>query len=730
MPNPTAPEPRQMRTADMPLASLQMAVRNFTRAADGEGEGGDAAAPAARFEIVFTAGTPVRRYDWANGRYYMERLEVTPEAINLDRMQRGVSFLNSHWSWTLEDIIGIVDQPEVANGIGTAQAQLSRRESVRGIVQDMEDRVIRFVSVGYSRDAMEMIAPSEENGMWEYRVTRWTPMEVSPVAIPADMDCDIRSEGGHLVDREGRQLRAFPCAITTTEQRAAATAATPETPAAGAQAETRNSEGTTMPNAAQQQQAHGGGAPASADATRSASPAQQTAAAPDAAEAARQAGMQAERTRQADIRNAVQAARSTLGADADPLAQRLIDGGVGVDEARREVLEQLSQRSAATATRGQAQIRTERDEVETTRARMVDAIALRAQPGRTRLGDTAIDAEGARAFRGMDLIDMARRSIQQAGGNADGLSRREIALAALNLDNDARRSAGMHGTSDFPNVLASTINRSLRAAYQLSPRTFTGWARRSSNKDFREKAVTQLSELGKFQKVNESGEYKYLTFGDSAEKYSLSKYGGIIAVTWESLVNDDMSAFDRLPLMIAEEAAGNEGDIVYGILSANAALSDTVALFHSTHANLAGSGGAISLATLGAGRAAMRKQTGPQGRVLNLAPDFLIVGPDKEIEANQYTSAQFVAAKNVDINPAFNTALEVVVDNRISGNTWYLAATPSRVDTIEYAYLEGEEGLFTERKEGFEVDGLLIKARHVFAAKAIDHRGLYKNPGA
>ena len=52
------------------------------------------------------------------------------------------------------------------------------------------------------------------------------------------------------------------------------------------------------------------------------------------------------------------------------------------------------------------------------------------------------------------------------------------------------------------------------------------------------------------------------------------------------------------------------------------------------------------------------------------------------------------------------------------------------IDTIEYMYLEGEEGLFTETKQGFEVDGLMVKARHVFAAKAIDYRGLYKNGGA
>ena len=125
----------------------------------------------------------------------------------------------------------------------------------------------------------------------------------------------------------------------------------------------------------------------------------------------------------------------------------------------------------------------------------------------------------------------------------------------------------------------------------------------------------------------------------------------------------------------------------------------------------------------------MRKQTGPKGRVLNLTPDFLIVGPDKEAEANKYTSASFVAAKASDINPNFNTSLEVIVEPRVSGNKWYLSAAPARVDTIEYAFLEGEDGLYTEQRQGFDVDGLEIKARMVFAAKAIDFRGMQYNPG-
>jgi hypothetical protein len=404
-------------------------------------------------------------------------------------------------------------------------------------------------------------------------------------------------------------------------------------------------------------------------------------------------------------------------------AQRLIDSGSSVDDARRAYFEEQARRYEQNPTRGPSDIIATRDETETRRALMSEAIAHRANPKNPL-------SEGARQYRGMDLLDMARECVFQAGGKVRSLSRREVAVIALNLDSDLAGRAGMHSTSDFPAILGSTVNRTLRAAYQLSPRTFVGWCRRSTASDFREVARTQLSELSKLQKVNEGGEYKYLSFGDSQEKYSLGKYGGIVALTWETLVNDDLSAFDRIPVAMADEAAATEGDIVYGILTSNPNMADGNALFSSAHGNLAGAGAAISDTSLGAARAAMRKQTGAQGRILNITPDVLIVGPDKEAEANKYTSAQFVAAKAADINPNFNTTLEVVVDARITGNQWFMATRPTRVDTIEYTYLEDEEEIFTEQRTGFEVDGLETKVRHVFAAKAIDWRGLYKNPGA
>ena len=57
-----------------------------------------------------------------------------------------------------------------------------------------------------------------------------------------------------------------------------------------------------------------------------------------------------------------------------------------------------------------------------------------------------------------------------------------------------------------------------------------------------------------------------------------------------------------------------------------------------------------------------------------------------------------------------------------------------RVDTVEFAYLDGAEGLQIETRDGFasgsDVQGIEVLAYEDFAAKAIDHRGLYRQPGA
>jgi hypothetical protein len=92
------------------------------------------------------------------------------------------------------------------------------------------------------------------------------------------------------------------------------------------------------------------------------------------------------------------------------------------------------------------------------------------------------------------------------------------------------------------------------------------------------------------------------------------------------------------------------------------------------------------------------------------------------------------AAATGDVN-VYANSMDLIIEDRlfkagVGGiSPWLLIGDPTQWDTIEYAYLEGDEGLFTEQRVGFEVDGVEVKGRLDFGAKAIDFRPFYKNPG-
>lgn len=392
---------------------------------------------------------------------------------------------------------------------------------------------------------------------------------------------------------------------------------------------------------------------------------------------------------------------------------KLVDSGATLDAARSAILAAIAARDAGGTQARLPVIMTVQDETDTRREAVENAIMHRAAPGIVKLTDAG------RQYRGMSLLEMGRDMLDKTGVSTRGMDKLTLAQRAL-------------ATSDFPIILANVANKTLRAGYEAAPQTFKPFARQTSAPDFKSIQRSQFGDAPQLKKVNEHGEFTVGTIGEGKETYQLATYGRIVSVTRQTIINDDLGAFADLPAKFGRSAADLESDIVWGIVTANAAMNDGVALFHATHGNLAGTGGAISVATLGAARAAMRVQKSLDNNPINVVARYLLVPAALELVAQQYTSADFVSAKSSDINP-FKGTLQVIAEPRLdvaSATAWYLAADPMQIDTIEYCYLEGNEGVYIETRNGFEVDGLEIKARLDFAAKAIDHRGFQKNAGA
>lgn len=141
--------------------------------------------------VVFTTGAEVRRRDW-DGEW-IEALEVTPRAVDMSRLNAGAPVLNAHSGATLADVIGVVERAWIDGGKGMASIRFSDRPEVAGIVADVASGILRNISVGYS---VSQWKEEDANGVRRRTATRWTPMEISIVPIPADPAAQVRGLPG------------------------------------------------------------------------------------------------------------------------------------------------------------------------------------------------------------------------------------------------------------------------------------------------------------------------------------------------------------------------------------------------------------------------------------------------------------------------------------------------------------------------------------------------------
>ncbi|MET3431440.1 hypothetical protein ABIC71_000918 [Herbaspirillum seropedicae] len=666
----------------------------------------DSAARTAK--VTWTAGAQVKRYDWWRDRAYIEELSQEPGAARMERLQSGSApLLDTHSTWSLGAVLGVVDSATPPDEGAEATVRFSKRSEVEPIYQDVLDGIIANVSVGARIHRLEMIAPGVEgNEDWIYRAVDWEPIEISLVPIGADPGAVVRSDDGAVKHPPG-----FSCEVITVMPADAPAPAASTRTAAAVQP---TMKGSTMPGAATSAALNNATVQQSATQQNPGAPS-----APDQAAIQRAAdeAVAAERARAAAIRVSVRA--SGLG-DAENLIAGYIERGVAIDAVNSDLLERMAQRSAASSVQGQ-RIETVQDETVVRREAMTVAIAHRVAPGAVQLTDAA------RQYRGMSLRELSREGLEAVGISTRGMSPMELAGAALGLS-----QRGAHSTTDLPIIFGNVISRTMREAYQGAPRTFTTWARRGVLSDFRPVTRASFDAAVKFEKVSQNGEYKYGKLVDDGEVIQLATYGKIVAFTRQMIINDDLSALQRLPQFFGRAAADMESDTVYGILTGNPKMSDGKEVFHSAHGNLAATGGAISLDTLSAGRASMRKQKAPGGSLLNIAPRTLLVPAALETLAYQMTSPNYQPTQAGQLNP-FAGTLQPVVEARlddVSTTAWYLLADGSQIDTVEFAYLDGEEGLFIEQNIDFDVEGVKVKGRIDFAAKAIDFRGMHKNPGA
>lgn len=395
----------------------------------------------------------------------------------------------------------------------------------------------------------------------------------------------------------------------------------------------------------------------------------------------------------------------------DAFAGDLVTRQVGREAAYAAILQQLARNDVATGGR----LNVDRSVAQVPaadRTLMVEALAAR-------MGGP--QCTGENPFRHTRVVDMARDCLERHGQRTTNMSPSQLI------------ERGLHTTSDFPELLQGAGNRTLRQAYSSYAGGLKRVARSSTARDFRAKQRLMLGDAATLIKVNEHGEFKFGTMAETKSSYAIATYGRIFGITRQALINDDLDAFGDMAAKLGRAAIEFEAQFLVQLLTSNPTMYDTVALFHANHGNLAtGGGSALQSTSLVTARKAMRLQTGLDTITpIDATAKFLIVPAALEQTAEQLL-ATISPTQISEVNP-FAGKLELVVDPRLdaySATAWYLAAAPGLIDTIEYSYLEGEEGPQVFTREGFEIDGMEFKVREDFGGGVLDWRGLYKAIGA
>jgi len=316
-------------------------------------------------------------------------------------------------------------------------------------------------------------------------------------------------------------------------------------------------------------------------------------------------------------------------------------------------------------------------------------------------------------------------------------------------------------TSDFPYLFGDILDRQTLGIYNTVPATWKQYMLGKKVRDFRTARIFGVSGLDTLLNVvEEKGEYPASTKDEYYYDIAVKKMGRQFDISWETLINDDLSLLDDTPRRFAMAASNTEhhravltyaGDIGThgaGNLYENAVNSDAVDL---------------TIANLEDAVAQMATFRSRSGMPMVNKPKYLVVPPELEFTARQILTSthkyQLATGDTDEVLGPFPTAnvigqygLQLIVEPWLTyidagaDDEWYLFADQNQVASVAYAHLTGHEkpeicmrssdklsiggGSIGPLAGDFATDNVFYRVRVVFGTARMDWRGTYYGRGA
>lgn len=373
-----------------------------------------------------------------------------------------------------------------------------------------------------------------------------------------------------------------------------------------------------------------------------------------------------------------------------------------------------------------ASVQSGADQRDKSRAAAVSWILARANI--TKPGSKEQEGIGANPFRGMNLHDIAREALELAGVSTRRMNRIDVIVNAIT-----------HSTSDFPNIFENALNKTLLAGFSIQKPKWDRFCKVGTLSDFRPHLRYSTGSIGDLQVRQQNGEYKSLTLGD-AERESITAVsrGGILNVSREMIVNDDMSVFTDTATMLGTSAARTLDKVVFALFGLNGgngpSMGDGNPMFHASHGNIAATSALPTVTSTEAGRVQIASQVDPSGNdYLDLVPEIwlgpLAIGGQARV-VNNSTYDPDANNKLQRANIVANLYRDIVDTPRLSGTAWYQLANPNVAPVFEVGFLDGQQTPQLAMHEAFNQHGMAWRIVHEYGASGVGYRGIVKNAGA
>jgi phage major head subunit gpT-like protein len=335
-------------------------------------------------------------------------------------------------------------------------------------------------------------------------------------------------------------------------------------------------------------------------------------------------------------------------------------------------------------------------------------------------GDSPMIEAAAKRSRTIGLQDVLLSAARKGG--YDGAQK-------VNASNVAVVLRAAFATHNISNILAATYGKYLLSGFEAVESVWEQISLVRPLNDLKAATGVRLDGGFVFDEVGNDGKLKSADAGDAARTLQAKTYGRMSSITRTDIINDDLGALTAVPRRLGRGAALKFNQVFWAAFEAS----------NSTYFQgaTAGAGNALAIGSVETAYGAYRSLTDPDSAPLGITPKILLVPVGLRITADKIQTGNTLLASSLGstsskvLEPQANVLAGkfTIVDSAYlsSSSTWWLAADPADLPTMEVGFLNGQRQPTVEQAEAdFDTLGIQVRGYFDFGVSKAESRACYR----